>query len=209
MKRRTMPAFYGKNIARQTQRRVLRGGKTTAQALDDHREATGNVLCMCIMAALYDRYGIGESRLQRVVDCANEFSARYASAKQVQGEERAKKALDEAVKDLLPGGFLLPAARPPKKARDWEVLAAQREAADTVFKLYIRAMHKALGFGAERIEVIARETEDNFRQFGDWAKDGDYYGYERLRRAVEQITGENVRIVDEEDNAPVFSARKY
>lgn len=209
MKRRTMPAFYGKNIARQTQRRFLQGGKTTAQVLDDHREATGNVLCMCIMAALYDKYGIGESRLQRVVDCANEFSARYVSAKQVQGEERAKKALDEAVKDLLPGGFLLPAARPPKKARDWEVLAAQREAADVVFKLYVRAMHKALGFGAERVEVIARETEDNFRQFGDWAKDGDYYGYELLARKMGQIIHAPVDVDTDGAEQPIFGKTLY
>lgn len=88
MKRRhTTPRYYARNAAMQAQRRFLRTGKTEAERLDDHREETGNVLVLCILAAIYDKYGIGEMRLQRVVDCANEFSAKYALDKQVRGEE--------------------------------------------------------------------------------------------------------------------------
>ena len=94
MKRRhTTPSYYARNAAMQAQRRFLRTGKTEAERLDDHREATANVLVLCILAAIYDKYGIGEMRLQRVVDCANEFSAKYALDKQVRGEEQAKAAL--------------------------------------------------------------------------------------------------------------------
>ena len=78
MKRRhTTPRYYARNAAMQAQRRFLRTGKTEAERLDDHREATANVLVLCILAAIYDKYGIGEMRLQRVVDCANEISAKY------------------------------------------------------------------------------------------------------------------------------------
>ena len=94
MKRRhTTPRYYARNAAIQAQRRFLRTGKTEAERLDDHREATANVLVLCILAAIYDKYGIGEMRLQRVVDCANEISAKYALEKQVRGEERAKATL--------------------------------------------------------------------------------------------------------------------
>ena len=34
-------------------------------------------------------------------------------------------------------------------------------------------MHKALGFGADRVAVVVEETEGNFRQFGECTKDGD------------------------------------
>ena len=75
----------------------MRTRKTEAERLDDHREETGNVLIVCILAAIYDKYGIGEMRLRRVVDCANEFSAKYALDKQVRGEKQAKATLAAAV----------------------------------------------------------------------------------------------------------------
>lgn len=103
MKRRhTTPSYYARNAAMQAQRRFLRTGKTEAERLDDHREATANVLVLCILAAIYDKYGIGEMRLQRVVDCANEISAKYALEKQVRGEERAKATLVAAVWWFMP-----------------------------------------------------------------------------------------------------------
>lgn len=95
---------------------LLRTGKTEAERLDDHREATANVLVLCILAAIYDKYGIGEMRLQRVVDCANEISAKYALEKQVRGEERAKATLVAAVWQIMPS-FLLPALSAPKTER--------------------------------------------------------------------------------------------
>lgn len=114
MKRRhTTPRYYARNAAMQAQRRFLRTGKTEAERLDDHREATANVLVLCILAAIYDKYGIGEMRLQRVVDCANEISAKYALEKQVRGEERAKATLVAAVWWFMPP-FLLPAAVCPQ-----------------------------------------------------------------------------------------------
>ena len=59
MKRRhTTPRYYARNAAIQAQRRFLRTGKTEAERLDDHREATANVLVLCILAAIYDKYGI-------------------------------------------------------------------------------------------------------------------------------------------------------
>ena len=131
MKRRhTTPRYYARNAAMQAQRRFLRTGKTEAERLDDHREATANVLVLCILAAIYDKYGIGEMRLQRVVDCANEISAKYALEKQVRGEERAKATLVAAVWWFMPP-FLLPALSAPKTEREAVKLAARREAADT------------------------------------------------------------------------------
>jgi len=177
MKRRhTTPRYYARNAAMQAQRRFLRTGKTEAERLDDHREETGNVLVLCILAAIYDKYGIGEMRLQRVVDCANEISAKFSLEKQVRGEERAKATLEAAVWWFMPP-FLLPALSAPKTEREAVQLAARREAADTVMKIYVQAMHKALGFGADRVAVVAAETEGNFRQFGECTKDGEYYSH--------------------------------
>lgn len=204
MKRRhTTPRYYARNAAIQAQRRFLRTRKTEAERLDDHREETGNVLIACILAAIYDKYGIGEMRLRRVVDCANEFSAKYALDKQVRGEKQAKAALAAAVQQIMPP-FLLPALSAPKTEREAVQLAARREAADTVMKIYVQAMHKALGFGADRVAVVVAETENNFRQFGECTKDGEYYGYAVLARKIGQIIHDEVEVDTSGATEPVF-----
>ena len=195
MKRRhTTPSYYARNAAVQAQRRFLRTRKTEAERLDDHREETGNVLIVCILAAIYDKYGIGEMRLRRVVDCANEFSAKYALDKQVRGEKQAKATLAAAVQQIMPP-FLLPALSAPKTEREAVQLAARRDAADTVMKIYVQAMHKALDFGADRVAVVVAETEGNFRQFGECTKDGEYYGYAVLARKIGQIIHDTVEVL--------------
>lgn len=204
MKRRhTTPRYFARNAAIQAQRRFLRTRKTEAERLDDHREETGNVLIMCILAAIYDKYGVGEMRLRRVVDCANEFSAKYALDKQVRGEEQAEAALTAAVQQIMPP-FLLPALYAPKTEREAVQLAARREAADTVMKIYVQAMHKALGFGADRVAVVVAETEGNFRQFGECTKDGEYYGYAVLARKIWQIIHDTVEVDTSGATEPVF-----
>lgn len=204
MKRRhTTPRYFARNAAIQAQRRFLRTRKTEAERLDDHREETGNVLVLCILAAIYDKYGIGEMRLQRIVDCANEFSAKYALDKQVRGEKKAKAALTAAVQQIMPP-FLLPALSATKTEREAVQLAARREEADTVMKIYVQAMHKALGFGADRVAVVAAETEGNFRQFGECTKDGEYYGYAVLARKIGQIIHAEVEVDTSGATEPVF-----
>lgn len=204
MKRRhTTPRYFARNAAIQAQRRFLRTRKTEAERLDDHREETGNVLIVCILEAIYDKYGIGEMRLRRVVDCANEFSAKYALDKQVRGEKQAKATLAAAVQQIMPP-FLLPALSAPKTEREAVQLAARREAADTVMKIYVQAMHKALGFGADRVAVVVEETENNFRQFGECTKDGEYYGYAVLARKIGQIIHDTVEVDTSGATEPVF-----
>lgn len=204
MKRRhTTPRYFARNAAIQAQRRFLRTRKTEAERLDDHREETGNVLIMCILAAIYDKYGVGEMRLRRVVDCANEISAKYALEKQVRGEKQAKAALAAAVQQIMPP-FLLPALSAPKTEREAVQLAARRETADTVMKIYVQAMHKALSFGADRVAVVVAETEGNFRQFGECTKDGEYYGYAVLARKIGQIIHDTVEVDTSGATEPVF-----
>lgn len=204
MKRRhTTPRYFARNAAIQAQRRFLRTRKTEAERLDDHREETGNVLIVCILASIYDKYGIGEMRLRRVVDCANEFSAKYALDKQVRGEKQAKATLAAAVQQIMTP-FLLPALSAPKTEREAVQLAARREAADTVMKIYVQAMHKALGFGADRVAVVVEETENNFRQFGECTKDGEYYGYAVLARKIGQIIHDTVEVDTSGATEPVF-----
>lgn len=199
-----VPIYYGRNIVRQTQRNFLGGKKPESQRVDENRRAAADVIGMCYIVALNDCYGIGESRLQRVVDDASARADRFATNKRAVGRERAKKKLDEELGNLLPGGFALPVIKSPKNNREWRMLSEQRDAAETVVKIYVLSTNKVLGFGPERIAVTIKATEDNFRKFGEWAEGGDYYGYAMLARRLSVLLGEPVDVDESEATEPIF-----
>ena len=178
---------------------------TQSERVQKNREAAGHVISMCFLVALNTRYGIGEGRLERVTDAANAELERFAANQRAVGMERAKKRLYEELGELLPGGFLLPVTKTPKKAKDWAMLGEQRDAAEIVVGCYALGAHKALGFGAERIQGTAEETEQVFREFGAWAEGGDYFGYARLARELERIFHTPVDVDESEAVEPFFS----
>lgn len=203
--RRNIPAGFGRNAARQVQSKRLAGKVTPGERIQKNREAAGQVIAMCYMVALNMRYGIGEERLGKVTDAANAELDRFAVNQRSVGMERAKKVLTEEMGGLLREEFILPAAKRPKTNRDWAMLAEQREAAEIVVKCYALGTHKALGFGAERLQETVRETERAFREFGTWAEDGEYFGYAKLARVLEQIVHTPVEVDESRAAEPVFS----
>ena len=130
---------------------------------------------------------------------------RFAINQRAVGMERAKKLLNETLAGLYDGNFVLPITKPPKKARDWAMLGEQREAAEIVVKCYALGTHKALGFGRERLEETIKATEAVFREFGEWAKGGDYFGYAMLARRLTEILGEPVEVDESKADEPIFS----
>lgn len=203
--RRNIPAGFGRNAARQVQSKRLAGKVTPGERIQKNREAAGQVIAMCYMVALNMRYGIGEERLGKVTDAANAELDRFAVNQRSVGMERAKKVLTEEMGGLLREEFILPAAKRPKTNRDWAMLAEQREAAEIVVKCYALGTHKALGFGAERLQETVRETERAFREFGTWAEDGEYFGYAKLARVLEQIVHTPVEVDESRAEEPIFS----
>ena len=204
-RRNRIPAYYGKNIAKQTQRKYLHDKKPESERVDENRQAAAHVIGLCYLVSLNEKYGIGEQRLQRVADAAEAEAERYELNKRSVGLVRAKKKLDEDLGDLLPGGFLLPITKPPKTNRDWLLLGEQREAAELVVKMYAIATHKALKYGTERIGTAVKGAEENFRKFGEWAEGGDYYGYALLARQLSAILGEPVEVDERNAGEPIFS----
>ena len=204
-KKRNIPVYNRGNAARQTQRKYLGSKMTQAERVQKNREAAGHVISMCFLVALNNRYGIGEGRLQRVTDAANGELERFAINQRAVGMERAKKLLNETLAGLYDGNFVLPITKPPKKARDWAMLGEQREAAEIVVKCYALGTHKALGFGRERLEETIKATEAVFREFGEWAKGGDYFGYAMLARRLTEILGEPVEVDESKADEPIFS----
>ncbi|MDO5544876.1 MAG: hypothetical protein Q4F81_03460 [Eubacteriales bacterium] len=204
-KRRSIPANFGRNAARQAQRKYLAGKMTQSERVEKNREAAGHVISMCFLVALNTRYGIGEGRLERVTDAANAEMERFIVNRKAVGMERAKRKLTEELGELLPGGFILPVTKPPKSNKDWAMLGEQREAAEIVVKCYAMGAHKALGFGAGRVQGTVAETEQVFREFGAWAESGDYFGYAALARKLECIFHTAVDVDESGAVEPIFS----
>lgn len=215
MRKQSKPAYWGRNAARNAEKRFLREKKTAGQRVDETRKATADVFVMCILSAVYDTYSIGETRLHRVVDAANERAVRYTNIKNglprlVDGKRRtgpeiAEMELDKDVKEYFPSGFVLPAHKMAKK-RDLLAVYEQRRAAATVAKLYAYGLHQALGFGPERMETVMREAVKVYEKFREWADDGDYYGYKMLARKMEEILRCPCEVNDTEAKEPVFGA---
>lgn len=202
---RNIPASFGRNAARRAQRKFLTDRMPQSERVQKNREAAGHVISMCFLVALNERYGIGEGRLDRVVDAANAELERFDLNKRAVGMERAKKKLTEELGELLPDGFTLPVTKTPKKSKDWAMLGEQREAAEIVVKCYALGAHKALSFGAERVQGTVKETEAVFRKFGEWAEGGDYFGYAMLARALEGIFHTPVDVDESGAVEPFFS----
>lgn len=214
MKHKGKPAYWGHNAARNAERRFLRDKKTENERINDARKATADVFVMCILSAIYDKYGIGEARLQRVADAANERAERYrqtkdglprlVNGKKKTGPELAELDLDRDTAAFFPADFILPIYKLPKK-QDMARAYEQRAAGATVAKLYAYGMNKALGFGAERVNCVMQEAVGNYRQFREWTDSGDYYGYQHLARKMGQILHSPCDIVEaEEADAPIF-----
>lgn len=170
----------------------------------ENRTETGDVVALCCMCALNHRFGIGESRLQRVADAAGTVADRFAQSKTKFGWLTAKKRLAEEIKDVFGGDFVLPVIVAPKKRREWDRLGEKRDVANVVVKFYIRAAQEVLGFGKGRTEAFVQQVEQEYRAFGEWAKDGDYYGYQRLARELSAIFREEVTVDDSEAREPIF-----
>lgn len=208
-KNRRMPDYYIKNIAVNATRRAAKRVQARQDVVGDNREATGDVVVLCLLAALYDKLGVGKERLQRVVSRANELADVFAGDLRVSGAAVARKRLAERSANVLPGGFVLPACRMPKNTDAAEILSERRDAAEIVVRVYACAMRDALKLGPARVEVVTAETAENYRQFFADAEQGDGYGYELLRKKMEQIMGEEVQIKQEPGKAPVFSDRFF
>lgn len=212
------PKFWGANVARQAQRRYLTDRKTQWDRIEEAKKATAEVFAICILAALYDLYGIGESRLDKVADATNGLALRYEAVrsgppkmvggKKLSAYQAAESMIAAETGAYFPADFVLPAHKMPKKSELMK-LAIQRESAATVARLYAFGIHEALGFGADRIACVMREAVENYRQFRDAADTGDYYGYSMLAKKMGQILHTDCEVDEVGGEKPIFGDTVY
>lgn len=206
-RRGRVPGYHGRNIqqaARTAERSFFRGGKPGTASGEKRREATADVVAMCALVALNRSFGLGEERLRRVADRAGVTAQQFELAKMGVGWAKAKAKLDADVEEVFHGDFVLPVIVAPTKPKEWAALGEQREAADVLVKFYIKALRDVMGFGKDRTAAFVQAVEREYREFGEFAKDGDYYGYYKLARDMETILREKVFVDESEAAEPFF-----
>lgn len=204
MGKNNLPRFYRAQAARNAERRYLRNREPETKRVEKQREATANVVSMCALIACNRAFGLGAERLQRVQMRAMAVSEQFARVRDTLGWMRARKWLDDQIGDYFEKNFVLPVIVPPCSRKDWDKLHEQRDAADPIVKFYIKALHECMGFGRERVAVFVREVEREYREFGEMARDGDYYGYQRLAREMSRILRSDMVVDESEADEPIF-----
>ena len=182
-----VPNFYRRNAAQGVARRVVAGKKSTPEQM---RDAVGQVVAWCYLVCLRGVTGWSAKQMDNYLEKATRNTQDYMIRVRTSTTDKAaRKWLDKTTEKLH---FVLPADKPLKKQADRDELAQKRIGADTAWKIMSAA--------------LMRDYYEN--RFLDWAKEGDAYGMERLKRDVESVLGEAVEVIDDKHGA-VFADNLY
>lgn len=211
VRKRAVPAYWRKNAVRQATRRACdrMEARRAEREAENNRKNVGQVIAWCMVIALHDLYGYGRKRFEGFAAALGEQADEYRQQVRALGPEKAKKQLVEQTAELVPVNYHLPLIRQAKTARERALWLEQRDAADLVLRMVAKTAHKLWGIGAGRAAAVLAETDTNYRQFLEYAREGDAYGYELLRRKAEEITGERLQVAREDGEKPVFAKSFY
>lgn len=202
------PNFYRKNAAQGVAQRVMTRKKATPEEM---RDSVGQVVTWCYLVALRSVTGWNVQEMDGFLEKATRNAEDYMTRVRVSTSDKtARKWLDGVVKNLA---FVLPADKPLKKQADRDELAQKRIGADMAWKIMSAALLRKEPWGCAEDEALAQKVLDEMRdyyenRFLDWAKEGDAYGMERLKRDVESVLGEAVEVLDDGRGA-VFANTIY
>ena len=127
----------------------------------------------------------------------------YEMARRNVGVKRAREWLAGQMAGLLEGDFILPAGDLLKRKNGQMILAERRDAAYMVVQFGIGALN-AMKATPDQIRDVVAETRNNYAQFLEWAEDGEWVAYERLRRVVADIYEVDATVEQVSGEKPIF-----
>ena len=191
--RARVPSYYRQSIQNAVNRQINLGRTKMAASLN--REAIGQVVSYCFVAAAHDILNF----------VAGKAAERYTLDRDKRGARKARIALEDRTTPLMVNRFLLPAGKLGKTANEREILAERRDAADMVARYCVEALHD-MSYTVEQIAAVMQETCSNFEQFLGWSEDGEMVAYEKLRRVVEDIYGVGAMVERVNGQGPIFGS---
>lgn len=199
--RARMPAYYRQSVQNAVIQRINLG--KTKSAVPLNREAIGQVVSYCFVAAAHDILEFDSGKAAVLTVKMNNAAERYTMDGEKIGMRKARIRLEDRTNPLMLESFLLPAGKLGKTRNEREILAERRDAADMVARFCVESLHD-MDYTVEQIAAVMRETRLNFEQFLGWSEDGEMVAYEKLRRVVEDIYGVGTMVERVKGQGPIF-----
>ena len=172
-------------------------GARRMEAENKAAEEMAQATTWLVIVSLNEAAGIGARRLDKFAGTFSEVCGEYSGLKNVLGIAKAETVLADRTADLF--GAPVPKLHRyhASHERAAAIRAAEERAATTSLRLIAYALHKAYGFGPDRIDRIMQATAENLTDWNKRLMDDEYFGYETLRRRVEQILRVAVQLKEE------------
>lgn len=199
--RARMPAFYRQSIQNAVNQQINISKSKRRTMLN--REAIGQVVSYCTIAAAHDLWDWGEKESTILTLKMNNAASRYILDLDKYGTPEARKRLRERTAHMMPEEFWLPAGDLVGSEKKLRILAERRDAAKMIIRFMAESLEE-MGYTAEQIEAVKKEAKANYAQFLGWSKDGEEVAYDRLRRVIEDIYGVGAMVERVEGEDPIF-----
>lgn len=200
--RARVPAFYRQSIQNAVNQQINIGKSKHRTMLN--REAIGQVISYCTIAAAHDLLDWGEKESTILTLKMNNAASRYILDHDKYGAPEAKKRLEERTAHLMPEEFWLQAGDLVGSEKKLRILAERRDAAKMIIRFMAESLEE-MEYIPEQIEAVKKEAKANYDQFLEWSKDGEEVAYDRLRRVIEDIYGVGAMVERVEGEDPIFS----
>lgn len=169
----------------------------------DNRKTTDEVLRYCITIAAFDVLEFDKDALDRLTAAMKNRADVYTTERAVLGQTRARQLLRERTEPMLDRSFVLPAGEYPRKQHEKDALAERRDAGDLTIRYFVEGLNE-MGYDRAQINAAVEEVRRNYKQFLEWAVDGEYTAHTMLGRKVAEITGGSVEVTAEQGAGPIF-----
>lgn len=199
--RARVPAFYRQSIQNAVNQQINIGKSKHRTMLN--REAIGQVVSYCTIAAAHDLLDWGEKESTILILKMNNAASRYILDHDKYGAPEAKKRLEERTAHLMPEELWLPAGDLVGSEKKLRILAERRDAAKMIIRFMAESLEE-MEYIPEQIEAVKKEAKANYDQFLEWSKDGEKVAYDRLRRVIEDIYGVGAMVERVEGEDPIF-----
>lgn len=150
--RKKIPAFYGKEFARQHNPERLEKKRNRDE---EERSAFVNRFYETLSGILMNEFEVTEQDMDafgRDMD--------FVSQKVVEDP----MSLLKATSGIFPEEFRMPVTIYPKKARDWERIAREREYGERMARIASVSMRRALKYDAVMIAKALERVKDQFKE---------------------------------------------
>lgn len=193
--------YFHVSAAQQMARRVGLGSDKKETMLN--REAVAAVVSYCFVAAAHDILNFTAKDATDLTVGMNARAETYEMARRNVGARRAREWLAGQMKGLLEDDFILPAGDLLERKNGQMILAERRDAAYMVIQFGVGALN-AMKATHDQIRAVVEETRNNYSQFLEWAEDGEWVAYERLRRVVADIYEVEATVEQVSGEKPIF-----